>query len=105
MGIDETEKQDQDFYDLDQMANNTKEDVGRACSWLTLLHVLIQPLKPLEETFTCCCATIATPDQARPKEKKKDTKAYLGWTYHERSRIRWRPSFSVTSAGDMAGEE
>jgi hypothetical protein len=29
---------------------------------------------------------------------------YLGWTYHERSRILCRPSFSVTSAGDMANE-
>ena len=80
MGIDETEKQDQDFYDLDQMANNTKEDVGRACSWLTLLHVLIQPLKPLEETFTCCCATIATPDQARPKGKKRHKPTWDGRT-------------------------
>lgn len=29
---------------------------------------------------------------------------HLGWTYHERSRILCKPSFSVTSAGDMAGD-
>jgi hypothetical protein len=28
--------------------------------------------------------------------------AYLGCTYHDLSRIRWSPNFSVTSAGDMA---
>lgn len=30
--------------------------------------------------------------------------AYLGCTYHDLSRIRWSPSFSVTSAGDIANE-
>lgn len=29
--------------------------------------------------------------------------AYLGCTYHDLSRIRCKPNFSVTSAGDIAG--
>ena len=32
------------------------------------------------------------------------TETYLGWTYHDLSRIRCRPNFSVTSAGDIATE-
>lgn len=102
MGIDETEKQKQ-TSEVDQMASTTKKDIGHACSRLTLLHVLIQPLKSLEKTFTRRCATTGTP--IRHAQEKKDRKAYLGWTYHERSRIRCRPNFSVTSAGDMAEEE
>ena len=65
MGIDETEKRDQS-YDLDQMADNTKDDSTRACSWLTLLHVLIQPLKSLEKSLARRCTTVWHPDQVRP---------------------------------------
>jgi hypothetical protein len=37
-----------------------------------------------------------------PHERAQEQIPHLGWTYHERSRIRCRPNFSVTSAGDMA---
>lgn len=33
---------------------------------------------------------------------KDGSVAHLGWTYHDRSRIRCKPSFSVTSAGAIA---
>lgn len=82
MGIDETENQDQDFYDLDQMANNTKTDVARASSWLALLHVLIQPLKSLEKSFACRCAAIATP--IRHAQGEKHTEKHT-WDEHTTS--------------------
>lgn len=41
-------------------------------------------------------------NQFNPSNKPSPVVAQEGWTYHARSRILCNPSFSVTSAGDMA---
>lgn len=67
---------------------------------LALLDVLRQPLEALEQTLSCCCATEVGDDSEWALLFVERT--YLGCTYQDRSRMRCRPSFSVTSAGDMA---
>ena len=67
---------------------------------LALLDILGQPLEALEQTFSCCCATEVGDDSEQELSFMHCT--YLGCTYQDRSRMRCRPSFSVTSAGDMA---
>lgn len=104
MGIDEAEKQNRNFYELDQMAGDTNKS---HCTCMFMVDASSRsgstteaPRKDLHPSLRNCRDL----DQARPR-RKNDSKAYLGWTYHERSRIRCRPNFSVTSAGDMARDE
>ena len=84
----------------DQAAQMRKNSLRLLASLLTLLHVLRQPLQAFEQTLARRCA--AAKDLTQRKERIVNT--HLGWTYHDRSRIRCRPSFSVTSAGDIAAQ-
>jgi len=69
------------------------------CSLLTLFHILWQPLETFEQPFSSC--RTAEPNVSYTCQLNH-LETHLGCTYQERSRIRCRPSFSVTSAGDMA---
>lgn len=70
-------------------------------SWLALLDVLGKPLQAFEEALSSGGATKIGAGVVSGGIAEF-TSTYLGWTYQDRSRIRCRPSFSVTSAGDIA---
>jgi hypothetical protein len=83
----------------------TSKTTGRSgecastCSWLTFLDVLGQPLKAFKKTLSCRRTTRKKLELVLIAQRQR---AYLGCTYHDRSRILCKPNFSVTSAGDIA---
>lgn len=69
-----------------------------------LLDVLAEPLEPCEQRDgRHRLRGKAETEGGIPSNKPSPARALLGWQYQDRSRIRWRPSRSVTSVGDMAG--
>ena len=70
-------------------------------SWIALLDILGQPLKTLKEALAGRRATVHRQSLTNAWKRQE---THLGCTYHDRSRIRCSPSFSVTSAGDIAAK-
>lgn len=85
-----------------------EKKTGRRSLPALLLDVLRKPLKTLEEALPGGCATLNEAEARWSDTIMKEQhghETYLGCTYHERSRIRWRPRRSVTAAGGIAVEK